>query len=90
MVDKAKLVMSILNKQNHSKVVNTRIKYANESIQNMGLGDPRTFVYQFIYDKNDSNDTKIIQYFMMHNPSPCIIKYCIIFVSLLSYSSIMT
>ena len=32
----------------------------------MGMGDPRTCVYQFIYDENDSDDTNIIQYFIMH------------------------
>ena len=32
----------------------------------MGLVDPKTCVYQFIFDENDSNDTKIIQYFIMH------------------------
>ena len=43
-----------------------KTKYANEFIQNMGLGDPTTCVYQFIFDENYSNDTKIVQYFIMH------------------------
>ena len=32
----------------------------------MVLGDPTTYVYQFIFDENDSNDTNITQYFIMH------------------------
>ena len=35
-----------------------KILYANEFIQNMGLGDPTTCVYHLVFDKNDSNDTK--------------------------------
>ena len=38
----------------------------------MGLGDPKTSVYQFIYDENDIYDTKIIQYFIMHGLELCI------------------
>ena len=30
------------------------------------MGDPKTCVYQFIYDENDNDDTKLIQYFIMH------------------------
>ena len=30
----------------------------------MGLGDPTTYVYQFIFDENDSNDTNIKQYLL--------------------------
>ena len=44
----------------------------------MGLGDPTTCVYQFIFDENDSNDTKIIQYFIMHGPSALIARSTII------------
>ena len=43
-----------------------KIKYANEFIINMRLGDSTTCLYQFIYDENDSNDTNIIQYCIMH------------------------
>ena len=32
----------------------------------MGLGDPKTCVYQFIFDEYDSNDTNITQYFIMN------------------------
>ena len=38
----------------------------------MGLSDPTTFVYQFIFDQYDSNYTKIIQYFVMHGLGLCI------------------
>ena len=40
-----------------------KIIYANEFILNMGLDYPTTCFYQFIFDENDSNYTKIIQYF---------------------------
>ena len=30
------------------------------------MGDPKTCVYQLIYDENESDDTKIIQYFIMY------------------------
>ena len=49
-----------------------KIKYTNEFIQKMGLGDPTSCVYQFIFDENDSNDTTIIQYFIMHGMVLCI------------------
>ena len=32
----------------------------------MGTGDPTTYVYPFIYDENKSDDTNIIQYFIIH------------------------
>ena len=38
----------------------------------MGLGDTTTCVYQLIFDENDSKDTKIIQYFIMHGLGLCI------------------
>ena len=38
----------------------------------MGLGDPTTYVYQLIFNKDDSNDTKIIQYFILHGLGLCI------------------
>ena len=30
------------------------------------MGDPKTCFYHFIDDENDSDETKIIQYFNMH------------------------
>ena len=36
------------------------------------MGDPTTCVYQFIYDENESDDTKIIQYFIMYGLVLCI------------------
>ena len=45
-----------------------KIQYAKQIFNlKIGLGDPTTCVYQFIYDENDSNDTKIIQYFIIMN-----------------------
>ena len=38
----------------------------------MVLGDTTTFVYQFNFDENDSNDTEIIQYFIIHRLGLCI------------------
>ena len=38
----------------------------------MVLGDPTTCIYQFIYDENDSNNTNIIQCFIMHGLLLCI------------------
>ena len=49
-----------------------KIQYENEIILNMGLGDTKTCVYQFIFDKNDSNDTNIVKYFVMHGLVLCI------------------
>ena len=30
------------------------------------MGDPKTCVQQFVYDENNSDDTKIIKYYIMH------------------------
>ena len=49
-----------------------KITYSNEFILNMGLGYPTNFVYQFIFDENDINYTRIIQYFIMHGLGICI------------------
>ena len=43
-----------------------KIKYANEFIIDMRLGDSITCVYQLIFDENDSNDTNVIKYCIMH------------------------
>ena len=48
----------------HSKENNMKIQYANEFVQNLGMGDPTTCVYQFIYNENENDETKIIQYFI--------------------------
>ena len=34
------------------------MKNANELVQKFGMGDPKTCVYQFIYDENDSNEKR--------------------------------
>ena len=38
----------------------------------MVLGDTTTYVYQLCFVENDSDDTKIIQYFNMHGLVLCI------------------
>ena len=38
----------------------------------MGLGDPTIYVYQFKFDKEDSDYTHIIQYFVMYGLGLCI------------------
>ena len=40
-----------------SKENNMIIQYANEFIEKIGMGDPTTCVYRFIYDEKDSFDT---------------------------------
>ena len=55
-----------------------KIQSANEFILNKRLGDPTECVYQFIFDENDSNDTKIIQYFIMHGQRLCIKFYSLL------------
>ena len=44
-VDKVKFDIHMLKKENCSKENNMKMKYENESILNMGLGDPKTRVY---------------------------------------------
>ena len=44
----------------------TQIKYANEFVPKLGMDDTKTCVYQFIYNENENDETKIIQYFIMH------------------------
>ena len=48
------------------KINNIKIKYANKFVQKLGMGDPTTCVYQLILYENDSVETNIIQYFIMH------------------------
>ena len=43
-----------------------KIQYANELVQNLEMGDPKTCIYLFIYHENDSDGTKIIQYFIIN------------------------
>ena len=43
-----------------------KIDYANEIIHNMGLGYPKTYVYQFIFDKEGISNTRILQCFVIH------------------------
>ena len=39
------------------------------------MDDPTKCVYQIIYDENDNDETKIIQYFIMHGLVLCIKVY---------------
>ena len=48
-VDKVITELYIL--KNHPKENNIKIKYANKSIQKMGMGDATTYVYQFMMMK---------------------------------------
>ena len=77
-VDKFRTALCVLKKYYDSKENNMKIQYSHEFIQNMGLSDPTTCFYQLIFDENDSNYTKIIQYFIMHGPSALIARSTII------------
>ena len=50
-------------KENNSKEKNTRKKYVNEFVQKLGVGDPITCVYQFVYDEKYSDNTKNIIFY---------------------------
>ena len=71
-VDKVKSDICILQKGYNSKENNMKIKYANDFVKKIGLGDLKTCVYQFIYNPKDNNHTQIIQYFIMHGLGLCI------------------
>ena len=49
-----------------------KIKYANEWVEQLGMVDPTTYVYQFIYDEKYSVGIEVIQYFIMHGLVLCI------------------
>ena len=70
-VDKVKTEVCI-KKYISFKENNMKIQYTNKFSQKMGIGDPKTCVYQFIYDESYSDDTKIIQYFIMNVLGLCI------------------
>ena len=59
-------------KQKHSKEAKIKINHANESIQKIGLVDPTKYIYESIFDEDDSHDTNIIQYFIIHGLGLCI------------------
>ena len=48
------------------------IQYANNYVNKLGMGDPTTCVYHFIYYEKDKNDTQVTQYFIMHGLVLCI------------------
>ena len=56
-VDKVKTDICILQKGYHSKEDNMKIQYAYNSVQKLGMCDPTTCVYQFIYDEKDKRMT---------------------------------
>ena len=58
-VDNVKSDICILQKGCYSKENNVKIQYANNSVQELGMVDPTTCVYQFIYDEKDKNYTHI-------------------------------
>ena len=41
-----------------------KIKYANNFVQQLGMGDPTKCVYQLIYNENDKNNTHITPYLL--------------------------
>ena len=49
-----------------------KIQYANNFVHKLGMGDPTTCVYHFIYHEKYKNDTQITQYFIMHGLRLCI------------------
>ena len=57
--------------QKHSEEDEMKIKYEDRFIQNMGLGDPTTFLWVHFYQYG-SNDTNIIQYYIVHLLVLCI------------------
>ena len=42
------------------------------TVQKLGVANPTTCVYQFIYDEKDKNYTQITKYFIMHRLVLCI------------------
>ena len=47
-------------------------QYANNSVHKLGKGDLTTYVYRFIYNEKDKNETYKTQYFIMHRLVLCI------------------
>ena len=56
-IEEFKLGVYHLFKYKHYKKNKTKIENSNEWIHNMGLGDPKTCVFLFIFDQYDKNDT---------------------------------
>ena len=52
-----------------------KIQYSNEFVEQLRMGGTTTCVYQFIYNKKESFDTDIIQYFIMPGLLLCIKVY---------------
>ena len=49
-VDNIKTDVCIFIKENHSEENDMKIQYTNKFVQKLGMSDPTTCVYQFIYD----------------------------------------
>ena len=49
-----------------------KLKDANKFIEKLGMGDPTTRAYQFLYDEKYSVNTKRIQDFIMYGLGLCI------------------
>ena len=49
-----------------------KLKDANKFIEKLGMGDPTTCAYQFLYDEKHSVNTKRIQDFIMYGLGLCI------------------
>ena len=65
-VDKVKSDICILQNGCDSTENNMKIRFANNFIHKLGIGYPKTCVYQLIYNEKDKNDTQIKQRFIMH------------------------
>ena len=61
-----------LKKEYHPRENDTKTQYENESIQILGMDDPKNVFYQLFYDKNNSDDPTIIQYFIIQGLGLCI------------------
>ena len=65
-VDNDEVEISILLKQEDSQEEKMNINSAKTLIKIMGLGDHKKCVYKVIFVNSGSNETNIIQYFIMY------------------------
>ena len=49
-----------------------KIQYANNCFQQLGMGDPITYVYKFVYDEKDMDEKQITKYLIIHELVLCI------------------
>ena len=57
--------------RNKITIKKIKINYAKAFINNIGLVDPKTYVYRFVFYKEDSKNTHILQYFSITNLLIC-------------------